>query len=118
MSNTLPLFVAEALEKVDRSSSNSQDSEDLDSTEVDDLFALGTVIYEICVGHQVYAHRSSREIRKLLHQQEFPNLESVVADIRAVIGKCWLNGYQTAEEVVCDLRLTQEATFIAEEINR
>jgi hypothetical protein len=53
-----------------------------------------------------------------MHQQEFPNLESVVADIRAVIGKCWLNGYQTAEEVVCDLRLTQEATFIAEEINR
>jgi hypothetical protein len=53
MSNTLPLFVAEALEKVDRSSSNSQDSEDLDSTEVDDLFALGTVIYEICVGHQL-----------------------------------------------------------------
>jgi hypothetical protein len=53
MSNTLPPFVAEALEKADRSSSNSQDSEDLDSTEVDDLFALGTVIYEICVGHQL-----------------------------------------------------------------
>jgi hypothetical protein len=86
----------------------------LDSTEIDDLFALGIVTYEIWVGHQLYADRSSKEIWKLLRQQQFPDLGSVAADIRAVIGKCWFNGYQTAEEVVCDLRLTQEATFIAE----
>ncbi|RHZ66348.1 uncharacterized protein CDV56_106941 [Aspergillus thermomutatus] len=29
------------------------DSDDLDSTEIDDLFALGTIIYEISVGHQL-----------------------------------------------------------------
>ncbi|KAF7166890.1 hypothetical protein CNMCM6106_002534 [Aspergillus hiratsukae] len=58
------------------------DSDDSDSTEIDDLFALGTLIYEISVGHQLYADRSSRDIRKLLRQQEFPDLGSIAANIR------------------------------------
>ena len=77
--------------------------ETLSLTEMDDLFALGTIIYEISVGHLLYADRSSREIWKSLHQHEFPDLDAVTPSLQVVIRKCWSNGYQTAEEVIRDL---------------
>lgn len=77
-----------------------------DSIKIDDLFALGTIIYEITVGHQLYPDQSSKEIRKLLRQHEFPDLENIAANVRAVIQKCWANEYHIAEEVLYDLNVT------------
>jgi hypothetical protein len=37
----------------------------LNQTEKDDIFALGTVLYEISVGHRLYADRSDGEIYEL-----------------------------------------------------
>lgn len=55
------------------------DDDSNDPTKIDDLFALGTVIYEIHDGHQLYAEKSSGEIRKLLRQRQFPDLETIPA---------------------------------------
>lgn len=82
------------------------DDDSNDPTKIDDLFALGTVIYEIHDGHQLYAEKSSGEIRKLLRQRQFPDLETIPATARAVIRKCRAGEYRSAEEVLRDLNCT------------
>lgn len=76
---------------------------DDEPTEIDDLFALGTVIYEIHAGHQLYAEKSSREIWKLLRQGQFPTTVPAGDNARTVIRKCWAGEYHSAEEVLRDL---------------
>ncbi|KAL2819295.1 hypothetical protein BDW59DRAFT_165158 [Aspergillus cavernicola] len=51
-------------------------------TAVDEIFALRTIIYEISLGHELYAEKSSREIRDLLRQHTFPNLDIVPLNVR------------------------------------
>ncbi|KAL4793909.1 kinase-like domain-containing protein [Aspergillus venezuelensis] len=58
------------------------------STEADDTFALGTLLYEIIVGHPLYAVRQSKDIRKLLKLRKFPDLAIVPQNFRMVIHKC------------------------------
>ncbi|PGH08857.1 serine/threonine protein kinase [Helicocarpus griseus UAMH5409] len=60
---------------------------DLMCTRKDDIFALGTVIYEITAGHQLYPDKQSGDIRQLLLCRKFPNLEAIVSSIRTVIRK-------------------------------
>ncbi|PYH96917.1 kinase-like protein [Aspergillus ellipticus CBS 707.79] len=59
--------------------------EDDESREVDDLYALGTVIYEISVGYQLYPESSSREVRKLLHRGQYPDLQGLAPEIRKAL---------------------------------
>ncbi|KAL5318454.1 hypothetical protein ACEPPN_013514 [Leptodophora sp. 'Broadleaf-Isolate-01'] len=73
----------------------------LDQTETDDIFALGTVIYEISVGHRLYADKSDSEIYQLFQKREFPDTTGLA--LRTVIDKCWRNQYSNAEEVKLDL---------------
>ncbi|KAG4429742.1 hypothetical protein IFR05_014776 [Cadophora sp. M221] len=73
----------------------------LDQTETDDIFALGTVIYEISVGHRLYADKSDSEIYQLIQKREFPDTAGLA--FRTVIDKCWRNQYRSAEEVTLDL---------------
>lgn len=70
---------------------------------VNTLYALGTLLYEISVGHQLYAGKTSRETQKLLESHEFPDLQSIPTDIREIIKRCWSNEYQSAEEAIRDL---------------
>lgn len=74
------------------------------SREIDDIFALGTLLYEISVGHALYAEQPSREVRKLLHMHKFPALDSVPPSVQRAIEKCWSNGYLSGEEIICDLK--------------
>lgn len=50
--------------------------DDSDSSKIDDLFALDTVIYEISVGHVFFPDKSSREVGILLQPGRFPDLDS------------------------------------------
>ena len=75
----------------------------LNQTEKDDIFALGTVLYEISVGHRLYADKSDREINQLFQKREFPDLTSLGPQMRDLIQKCWLDQYGDAEEIVRDL---------------
>ncbi|KAH9220038.1 kinase-like domain-containing protein [Leptodontidium sp. 2 PMI_412] len=70
-------------------------------TETDDIFALGTVTYEISVGHRLYANKSDSEIYQLFQKREFPDTTGLA--LRTVIDKCWRNQYSNAEEVKLDL---------------
>ncbi|PSS22745.1 hypothetical protein M430DRAFT_48385 [Amorphotheca resinae ATCC 22711] len=73
------------------------------STEKDDIFALGTVLYEISVGHRLYADRSDGEIWELFQKREFPCLTGLARSLRSVIEKCWRDQYNSTEEVKSDL---------------
>jgi hypothetical protein len=60
----------------------------LNPTEKDDIFALGTVLYEISVGHQLYAEKSDCEVYKLFQKQEFPDTMRLIGSLETVIEKC------------------------------
>ncbi|KAL4959558.1 kinase-like domain-containing protein [Aspergillus stella-maris] len=55
------------------------------STEVDDVFALDTVLYEITTGHLLYPDHPSKEMRFLLKQRRFSDLGDVPQTLRVVI---------------------------------
>ncbi|KAL5341417.1 kinase-like protein [Aspergillus crustosus] len=82
-----------------------------DSIEVDDIFALGTILYEIQAGHPMYQDQPSREIEKLLRQKKFPGLGTVDSQLRSVIEKCWSGGYRSADEVIIDLQRTPSRPY-------
>ncbi|KAH6718815.1 kinase-like domain-containing protein [Leptodontidium sp. MPI-SDFR-AT-0119] len=72
-------------------------------TTKDDIFALGTVLYEISVGHRLYAEKSDREVRLLFQKREFPDTAGLAENLRTVVEKCWQDRYDSAEEVKFDL---------------
>lgn len=78
----------------------------LNQTEKDDIFALGTVLYEVSVGHRLYVDRSDGEIYELFQKREFPCLTGLARSLRSVIEKCWRDQYNSTEEVKSDLGKT------------
>jgi len=78
-------------------------SRDSDPTEIDDLFSLGMVIYEIKTEQMAYAGKNNGEIRKSLENRRFPDLAPLSPGWRVVVSKCWQEGYNNAEEVLADL---------------
>jgi serine/threonine protein kinase len=76
----------------------------LQPTEKDDLFALGTVLFEISTCQQLYQDKRDSEIRDLFAKQIFPDLAPVAVGVRLVIEKCWKGGYNSAEGVSRDMR--------------
>ena len=71
-----------------------------------DLFALGSAIYFIMTGHEVYpdllSHKEddAEEIERRFREEEFPVDEQPCEEIT---GKCWKQQYECAQEVLQDL---------------
>ncbi len=63
----------------------------------DDLFALGSSIYEVLTGKPPYMDLGTQEIQTLYSLQQFPDL--VGLDMRDVIRDCWLLQARSAREV-------------------
>ncbi|KAH9220935.1 kinase-like domain-containing protein [Leptodontidium sp. 2 PMI_412] len=75
------------------------------STAEDDIFALGTVLYELDSGERLFEGQSSRDIYRHLRDQEFPDLSMVALPLRGIIKKCWeLPGYK-ASDVLAELSM-------------
>jgi serine/threonine protein kinase len=86
-----------------------------ESTEQTDIFSLASVFYTILTGHWPYRglggrFRNSEEmihyeqlVTGLFGQRKFPEVDGLFGG--AIITKCWLNEYTTAEEVVKALKL-------------
>ncbi|KAL2167701.1 hypothetical protein VTG60DRAFT_920 [Thermothelomyces hinnuleus] len=68
-----------------------------------DLFALGSVFYEIMTGHPLYSDLDSTEIRTLYLNRRFPETGSLGA-IGTSIEQCWQGNYSGAGPVVEKLR--------------
>ncbi|KIV89099.1 hypothetical protein PV10_08703 [Exophiala mesophila] len=67
-------------------------------SESDDIFALGTVLYELHRGERLFNERSDQEISRYLRNKQFPDLSLVPSPLREVIEKCWtVTGYKASE---------------------
>ncbi|KAK1762341.1 tkl protein kinase [Phialemonium atrogriseum] len=67
----------------------------------DDLFALGSVLYELYSDKKPYAEKEDHEVGKLYRQGTFPDVSGI--PVGRVIEKCWTGGYKSAEQVLADL---------------
>lgn len=69
-----------------------------------DLFALGSAIYHIMVGHEVFPELSSlrdaEEIKRRFESQLFPGDNYVASHI---VEKCWKGEYRVAAEIIAEL---------------
>ncbi|KAK5710038.1 hypothetical protein LTR17_019259 [Elasticomyces elasticus] len=63
----------------------------------DDLFALGSSIYNIMTGHRPYDDIPSDHVPRLIGLQQLPDLCSV--DMRDIIRDCWLLKAESAHDV-------------------
>ncbi|KAH8708422.1 kinase-like domain-containing protein [Phaeosphaeriaceae sp. PMI808] len=82
-----------------------------------DLFALGSTMYFIIMGHDVFPDLNStddeEEIERRFRAQEFPNDRHACHQIAS---KCWNQQYRSAEEVLVDLKNIQNAVAYGERL--
>jgi hypothetical protein len=75
-----------------------------------DLFALGSAIYFIMMGHEVFSELDSSqdedEIERRFRAGKFPTDPHVCATIA---DKCWKQLYSSARQVLTDLKAVREA---------
>ncbi|KAI9822030.1 MAG: hypothetical protein M1832_003202 [Thelocarpon impressellum] len=75
-----------------------------------DLFALGTTIYDIMVGHEPFPDLDNvddqEEIEKRYIAGQFPTVDGVLAG--DVIRKCWTLAYQSVDECAEELKALEE----------
>jgi serine/threonine protein kinase len=77
---------------------NPQHSQNPCSMAGDDVFALGTALYELDRGRRLFEGQSSRDIYRHLRDREFPDLSMVPLPLRHIIEKCWtLPGYKASD---------------------
>lgn len=71
---------------------------------LDDLFAVGSLFYEILQGTQPYEDVESTEVHKRFESFVFPPLNCMRPDYFAeVVEKCWNTGYNSIVELQIDL---------------
>lgn len=83
-----------------------------------DLFALGSAIYFIVKGHEVFPDldksKDEEEIGRRFRESEFPTDLHACAGITA---KCWRQLYSSARQVLTDLETVQEAIVRGEKVD-
>ncbi|KAI9841629.1 MAG: hypothetical protein M1837_000476 [Sclerophora amabilis] len=82
----------------------SHDHPALTSVSVEsELFALGSVLYEIITGFPPYKGLSHTEIKDAYRHEHFPNLTSL-GGFGDVITRCWRREYTSANEILLDVK--------------
>jgi len=73
----------------------------------DDLFAVGSLFYEVLEGSQPYQDIKSPEVRRRFNSLLFPPLNRMEPDYLArVVWKCWNEVYNSISELQVDLNET------------
>lgn len=67
------------------------------STATTELFALGSLVYEIMTGREPYAEVKDDEVEALFVEKKFPPVDDLPCG--DVMMKCWLGEVKSAEEV-------------------
>jgi len=68
----------------------------------DDLFAFGTVVYELSTRKPPYEDKTDEEVRQLYKRSEFPDVSNL--EMGNIIYRCWHDGYENASDVLADIR--------------
>ncbi|WEW54769.1 hypothetical protein PRK78_000194 [Emydomyces testavorans] len=72
-------------------------------TEQDDIFALGTVLYELDRGQLLFEGMSRNEIYTRLRDKNFPDLSMISLPLRNIIEKCWKESEYKASDALKEL---------------
>ncbi|KAE8440514.1 hypothetical protein EG329_007411 [Mollisiaceae sp. DMI_Dod_QoI] len=67
----------------------------------DDLFSLGSVLYELSEGSVPYALLKDKDVVRLYSVKKFPPVGNL--PMGKIIANCWNESYQSADEVLLDL---------------
>ena len=67
-----------------------------------DLFAFGSMLYEIMTGHAPYDNLAEREINSRYMNGVFPETGSLQG-VGYIIQKCWRSRYKECEGIISDL---------------
>lgn len=78
------------------------------STVRTDLFALGSLLYEIMTGETPYQSCEDQEVEEYFRKGIFPTTKDVPLLGRIMLG-CWRGAYESAEAVYQDIRKQEEA---------
>jgi hypothetical protein len=78
------------------------------STVVTDIFALGSTIYEIMTGRQLYEELPDQEVETIYKQQIFPSVERVPCG--EVIKACWHCEIKSVDEAMILIKNEMENT--------
>lgn len=68
-----------------------------------DLFAFGSLAYELLTGTRPYATLSEAQVRARYEQRDFPDVTSLGSTGR-VIRSCWEGDYRSSQDVANDLK--------------
>ncbi|KAM3068997.1 hypothetical protein ACMFMG_004173 [Clarireedia jacksonii] len=68
-----------------------------------ELFALGSVIFEITTRHQPYEHLPDLLVTKRFSEGDFPVHEITRPEIRCIVERCWKSTYVQISEVCEEL---------------
>ena len=72
---------------------------------LDDLFSLGSLLYEILTGTAPFADIDTSEIFKLFKEHVFPSLDDICPQsYMQIISKCWNGEYES----ILDLQTSLE----------
>ncbi|KND88538.1 Megakaryocyte-associated tyrosine-protein kinase [Tolypocladium ophioglossoides CBS 100239] len=77
-----------------------------------DIFAFGSVMYELGTGKRPYAGLSETDIKSLFQRGEFPDVTSL-ASLGRIIRTCWEGGYDDSKTLVKDLQLIRDTPSTA-----
>jgi serine/threonine protein kinase len=70
-----------------------------------ELFALGSMLYEIETTYKPYPDKNDQELEELFKVDKFPDTSELI--LGKVVTKCWMAQYKDASEVVVDIRRVQ-----------
>ena len=74
-----------------------------DVTQQHDVFALGSLMYELVRGELLFEGLEDEEIYNRLERKEVPDISELPMPLRGVIEKCWLDPTYTAQDALRDL---------------
>lgn len=84
---------------------------DHQSVPEDDVFALGTVLYELHYCKRLFEDQTSGQIRRHIQEGKFPDLAKVALPLGSIIKKCWFNRGYKASDALAELGLCNKSSL-------
>ena len=83
-----------------------------DVTQQHDIFALGSLMYELARGEVLFEGLEDEEIYNRLERKKFPDISDLPMPLKGVIEKCWLDPAYTAQDALRDLGTLHRSFYI------